>query len=300
MSHFFGVVFLPRKTPRNKVEEAVAELVEKFNEGTEVPEYERKCGCIGRNARNEASREAVRRLGTINDLRERFYKVHKQIPYPAEKAGMTKKEKKVMWAEYSKAERSLEKAWRKAVAPFSELEKRLFVEHPDAKKPNPECSDCHGKGVHMTTYNPDSQWDWWVVGGRWTGSFTPDYDPAEDPRNIETCWICKGTGKRDDELGKEERKRNPAYTCNGCDGKGKSVKFSYAPHNGDVMPASEVPSSVTPFSIVTPDGEWHEKGEMGWFGCVSDEKEEGVWKKTVKKLFKKHADCLAVVVDYHI
>lgn len=24
----------------------------------------------------------------------------------------------------------------------------------------------------MTTYNPDSKWDWWTTGGRWAGSFT--------------------------------------------------------------------------------------------------------------------------------
>jgi len=28
-----------------------------------------------------------------------------------------------------------------------------------------------GTIVVKTTYNPDSKWDWWVVGGRWTGYF---------------------------------------------------------------------------------------------------------------------------------
>ena len=23
----------------------------------------------------------------------------------------------------------------------------------------------------MSTYNPDSRWDWWIIGGRWTGFF---------------------------------------------------------------------------------------------------------------------------------
>jgi hypothetical protein len=28
-----------------------------------------------------------------------------------------------------------------------------------------------GKIVYQSTYNPDSKWDWWVIGGRWRGFF---------------------------------------------------------------------------------------------------------------------------------
>lgn len=70
-----------------------------------------------------------------------------------------------------------------------------------------------------------SRWDWYSIGGRYTGKFLPDYEPGEDPANQERCWICAGTGMRNDELGREERAKNPAYTCNGCDGKGVSTMF---------------------------------------------------------------------------
>lgn len=33
--------------------------------------------------------------------------------------------------------------------------------------------------------NPAGLWDWWQIGGRWTGHLYPDYDPAQDPRNQE-------------------------------------------------------------------------------------------------------------------
>ena len=29
--------------------------------------------------------------------------------------------------------------------------------------------DDSGVAFHMSTYNPDSKWDWWVIGGRWAG-----------------------------------------------------------------------------------------------------------------------------------
>lgn len=60
--------------------------------------------------------------------------------------------------------------------------------------------------------NPNSKWDWWMVGGRYSGKFAPEYDPETDPNHKETCWLCRGTGKRADvecENG-----------CNGCKGTG--------------------------------------------------------------------------------
>jgi len=33
-----------------------------------------------------------------------------------------------------------------------------------------------------------------------------------------------------------------------------------------------------PFAVVTPDGQWHEKGRMGWFGLVANEKEKAIGK----------------------
>lgn len=73
--------------------------------------------------------------------------------------------------------------------------------------------------------NPNAMWDWWVVGGRYGGRLAPGYDPELDPENLETCFLCLGTGKRDDAIGRSHRSQNPEYTCNGCDGKGRSVKF---------------------------------------------------------------------------
>jgi hypothetical protein len=41
-----------------------------------------------------------------------------------------------------------------------------------------------------------------------------------------------------------------------------------------------------PYSFVTPDGEWHTQGRMGWWACshdeMTDEEWEKVWKDAVK------------------
>jgi len=70
-----------------------------------------------------------------------------------------------------------------------------------------------------------SRWDWWQIGGRFSGKFAPpDYDPHTDPTNSESCWVCRGTGCRDDAIGCEARKADPAYTCNGCCGTRRMLK----------------------------------------------------------------------------
>lgn len=73
-------------------------------------------------------------------------------------------------------------------------------------------------------------WDWYVIGGRWTGTLT-GYDPTKDERNIEVCRLCSGTGDRKD-LELPDWKKE----CNGCNGTGKCVKFSFIEVDDNVQP----------------------------------------------------------------
>jgi len=55
------------------------------------------------------------------------------------------------------------------------------------------------------------------------------------------------------------------------------------------------------FAVVTEDGKWHEKGSMGWFGCVSDEKGPEDWTGQFYDLFQSLPDdTLLSVFDCHI
>lgn len=170
-----------------------------------------------------------------------------------------------------------------------------------------ECESCKGTGVYKTTYNPDSRWDWYSVGGRWSGALS-DYDPATDPDNIEKCFICRGTGMRNDDLGKKARKEDPSYTCNGCGGKGKSVKWptQWTQHDGDMQPTDKVIQMIKkddkycPHALVTPNGKWHERGHMHMFCVSSEDKDQDVWKNEVIRLLKIFKNSIAVVVDCHI
>ena len=89
-------------------------------------------------------------------------------------------------------------------------------------------NDAHYSG------NTQNEWDWYQVGGRWTGFFDPSYNPNTDPKNIETCKLCNGTGTRTDMVAENG--------CNGCKGTGKHVKWptSWARFGGDVMRKSDI------------------------------------------------------------
>jgi len=58
--------------------------------------------------------------------------------------------------------------------------------------------------------------------------------------------------------------------------------------------------ALVPFSILL-DGEWYEKGKMGWWGMVSDEKGQEEWNAKVAELYDTLADdAWLILMDCHI
>lgn len=59
-------------------------------------------------------------------------------------------------------------------------------------------------------------------------------------------------------------------------------------------------SSFSTFAVLK-DGKWYEKGDMGWWGMVSDEKDQDTWNKQVTELLKNLPDdTLISIYDCHI
>jgi hypothetical protein len=261
MSHSTVLVLLQNPNGED-VKELVAEALAPFDENKDVPMYQKDCYCIGSVAREEADEKAGKKFGTIVDLRKSF---------------KNKKDKS-------------DAAWQEHIKPYVEYRDSLIASHPDKDKPDPECgfytkdyhpdghkigerfgdgSGCGGTGKYLTTYNPQSKWDWYVIGGRWQGDLDPDYDRVKDDRNYSVCRYCKGTGDRPDLTPPEWKKE--CGGCNSCHGTGKSMNWTLAPHDeGNIKPVCDILVYV-PFAILTPDGRWHERGKMGWWGLVIDE-----------------------------
>ena len=267
MSHFVTIVLVDEV--KDNVEAQLNEILAPYDENIDVDPYEEACWCVGRIARESAIHSANDHLG--KDF------VQKQRDY--------------YWGLSGDERERVE--FKNLVKPYVEMEDTIFENHILRDKPDPECKECNKTGISTSTYNPKSKWDWWAIGGRWTG-YLGDYNPSEDPENLEICINCNGSGVRNDQ--------HVQGKCNGCDGKGKSVMWptQWKSHSSDIFKVSNIEWSddKVPFSIVTPDGEWHQKGDMGWFGMSSNEKDD--WKEVARNILYKHKGCIGIVVDCHI
>ena len=138
-----------------------------------------------------------------------------------------------------------------------------------------------GKGVwyYYSTYNPDSKWDWYSIGGRWSQSIK-----TKKGEYVDDCTL----GEIDFEPYPED--------CfeDSTDWKGepyKKLKDDYRWHYAD---------NDMPFAIII-DGVWYERGEMGWWAMVYNEKNKGDWNTEVKNLLANlPAESEVYNVDFHI
>ena len=74
--------------------------------------------------------------------------------------------------------------------------------------------------------------------------------------------------------------------------KPEDTKESYAQRAAD--------SALMTFAVLK-DGKWYERGSMGWWGCVSDEKDTDEWTSQFNALIDGlPEDTIVSVVDCHI
>lgn len=142
------------------------------------------------------------------------------------------------------------------------IDKGLFISYEDAWKVAQEWGyEIDEEENLLSRYNPNSRWDWYSMGGRWS----------------EFLY----TKEKDDD-------GNPI----------KSDQAYFGEIDWDYM----IDNDVIPFCFVTEDGEWVEKGEMGWWGMVANETPNESWKETFKRYINsiKDADCLVTAIDFHI
>lgn len=201
--------------------------------------------------------------------------------------------------------------------------------------------------------NPNAKWDWYLVGGRWTGYF----------KVKEGCTVYKtgepGLLTAPAEIGYADSllKKDIDFEYMRTKSKEKAIKEytdimllvgdsikSFIPWNivryemfkNDVNAArtfyhsqeakkllstdeiytwydvedflctleeyvqNAIDSSISTFAVIK-DGQWYERGKMGWWGMVTDEKNRPKWNKEFSKLLDSISDdTLLTIVDCHI
>lgn len=157
--------------------------------------------------------------------------------------------------------------------------------------------------------NPNAKWDWWVVGGRWSGMLLTNRGQWVNQCKIREIDFEAMRQKKEDSARKEYASAHAIIA-------GREIpKWSdYSERFEDIDKAREEYGSLSvikdwrasqgPFDsiedyavsedeyvlkarrsagktfAIVKDGVWYERGSMGWWGCVSDEKglsEIGRW-----------------------
>jgi hypothetical protein len=165
--------------PKGKIDDVdyyIGEVMERYNENIDVPEYERPCYCIGKKAELDSQATASEIVGSIDKIRDRFHKeIKPKVLKEMELESENKRTEQYIKANSKKiraSEKRLDKEWEKELKPFNiEVQQALDL-HPLKDKPDPDCTDCKGKGIMKSQYNPNSKWDWYEIGGRWNGYLT--------------------------------------------------------------------------------------------------------------------------------
>lgn len=184
--------------------------------------------------------------------------------------------------------------------PAEETEQFLRVEYEENKNYGSfkkflwECYEYEiVDGIIGCHTNPNAKWDWWMVGGRWRNSlinldgFVEDYCKISD-LNMPAMQAMK----------KEERER---YWDESLDKSPDIRHFVYGIKEGITREDYINQNKALGCFAFVVDGTWNEKGEMGWFACVNDEKSDQDWDTIFWKAFNKiPKNYYVTVVDCHI
>lgn len=160
------------------------------------------------------------------------------------------------------------------------------------------------EGNLLSTYNPKSKWDWYEIGGRFSDmiklkngeyvgeakvkdiDFSPDLKTYNDAIRfweiaVEDAPLMNGEEKpfiyykKEYYLERYKNKENYAKRC----------------------------TEWGTYAVVTPDGVWHEPGQMGWWGIsTASPEDEAGWDEHFYERFIETADpeWTLTIVDCHI
>lgn len=159
-----------------------------------------------------------------------------------------------------------------------------------------DCEDCEideitGKRGYWQ--NPNAKWDWYDDDG---GRFRKYAEGLIGAQRIAVEDIRFDA--------KAHRRAAEEWWQANMDADGKP-KTPFAIWENDGMTREQFIESRAHLSfraVVTPDGEWHEPGEMGWFGISSESADEMYeWRlHFAERFLEPNHDCTLTVVDCHI
>jgi len=183
------------------------------------------------------------------------------------------------------------------------------------------------KGIYGYWGNNMSKWDWYKIGGRWSGSLR--LKPNATTGTYGERSLSNRKKVIPENLVDSAKFSDIDFSMNKKDYKGSKRFWElyidkekplneeeeeiltivwhkekyYTERYKDKEEYAKRQSLFNTFAILTADGKWYEAGSMGWFGCSSESPEEGKnWELNYMDLLNKNAnnDDIITIVDCHI
>ena len=142
--------------------------------------------------------------------------------------------------------------------------------------------DAAGEVIRYIVHtNPNDKWDWWVIGGRWSGLLCA--------KSGTKCKLGRPNifGKRYNDVGCDQIRRWDLDI----------------PATVDVWNRDGITEPFRTNAILTEKGTWYEKGVNGWWSVdtLGDLASEDTWDANyVKFLTDISSELWLTVIDYHI
>lgn len=183
MSHFSVLIVLPAGTPPERIEQEIDRRMERWNEGRTVEAYRKyEEGApedywwvisVRRGADEHRQDAPVEiRPSSLVDGEDKVYRNGAGYVTRAEYVQMEKDSRAddAVWAERLGEHptwKDLVRLYNEKYHPGNEVALLGDDGDSDALHYDPES----GRAYQMSTYNPESMWDYWRIGGRWGGYF---------------------------------------------------------------------------------------------------------------------------------
>jgi len=151
--------------------------------------------------------------------------------------------------------------------------------------------------------NPHAKWDWYSLdGGAWQFEVLPEF--AADDGDLRKNAYNYIDPEYDESRARKTYKRYKMIVDNGEDPYG-TISLEEAQEFIQDYPDEEfyllACKWIYPYAFITPDGEWHAPGEVGWFGASSDTAESMMsYIKEWVAFIESDANPFVNFVDCHI
>lgn len=161
MSHFIALVMLDEEEVKD-VSAAVNKRMQPYDEGIAVPEYDAVCQCKEWKLFSEVNLKLHEEQQDIESYRKSFayWSAEKEFDYNLDDED-----------ERERFHDEMRKAWVNHIEPHQKRRDEIRKELEPDVGIDPYCDECNGTGTYISTYNINSKWDWYVIGGRWDGFF---------------------------------------------------------------------------------------------------------------------------------